>query len=204
MPIKQEFYRKIFHLFLFLIPFFFIKFGKIQFLTIFIPLAITVILIDYYRCKHDNLNQITAKIFKVIMREKEINQKKMSGMSWVFGGAALNFLIFDKVIAVTGFCILIFADAMAAIIGKSIKSAPFYEKSRAGSLAFFIAAIVVILISGLYFDCRLPFYLFAIFIAMFITFTEAYPSFFIVDDNLLIPMTFGISMTLLDFMWHIL
>jgi dolichol kinase len=138
------------------------------------------------------------------MREKEINQKKMSGMSWVFGGASLNFLIFDKVIAVTGFCILIFADAMAAIIGKSIKSAPFYEKSRAGSLAFFITAIFVILISGLYFDCRLPFYLFAIFIAMFITFTEAYPSFFIVDDNLLIPMTFGISMTLLDFMWHIL
>jgi dolichol kinase len=204
MPIKQEFYRKIFHLFLFLIPFFFIKFGKIQFLIIFIPLAITVILIDYYRCKHDNLNQITAKIFKVLMREKEINQKKMSGMSWVFGGASLNFLIFDKVIAVTGFCILIFADAMAAIIGKSIKSAPFYEKSRAGSLAFFITAIVVILISGLYFDCRLPFYFFAIFIAMFITFTEAYPSFFIVDDNLLIPMTFGISMTLLDFMWHIL
>ena len=204
MPIKQELYRKIFHLFLFLIPFFFIKFGKIQFLTIFIPLAITVILIDYYRCKHDNLNQITAKIFKVLMREKEINQKKMSGMSWVFGGASLNFLIFDKVIAVTGFCILIFADAMAAIIGKSIKSAPFYEKSRAGSLAFFITAIVVILISGLYFDCRLPFYFFAIFIAMFITFTEAYPSFFIVDDNLLIPITFGISMTLLDFMWHIL
>ena len=204
MPINQEFYRKIFHLFLFLIPFFFIKFGKIQFLTILIPVSTLVILIYYYRCKFDNLNQITAKIFKVIMREKEINQKKMSGMSWVFGGASLNFLIFDKVIAVTGFCILIFADAMAAIIGKSIKSAPFYEKSRAGSLAFFITAIFVILISGLYFDCRLPFYFFAIFIAMFITFTEAYPSFFIVDDNLLIPMTFGISMTLLDFMWHIL
>jgi dolichol kinase len=138
------------------------------------------------------------------MRDKEINQKKLSGMSWVFGGALLNFLMFDKVIAVTGFCILIFADAMAAVVGKSIKSAPFYEKSRAGSLAFFITAVLVILISGLYFECRLPFYFFAIFIAMFITFTEAYPSFFIVDDNLLIPMSFGICMTLLDFMWHIL
>jgi dolichol kinase len=138
------------------------------------------------------------------MRDKEINQKKLSGMSWVFGGASLNFLMFDQVIAVTGFCILIFADAMAAVVGKSIKSAPFYEKSRAGSLAFFITAVLVILISGLYFDCRLSFYFFAIFIAMFITFTEAYPSFFIVDDNLLIPMTFGICMTLLDFMWHIL
>lgn len=204
MPIKQEFYRKIFHLFLFLIPFFFIKLGKNEFLTIFIPIAVIVITIDYYRCKFDKLNQITSSFFKLIMRDKEINQKKLSGMSWVFGGASLNFLMFDKVIAVTGFCILIFADAMAAIVGKSIKSAPFYEKSRAGSLAFFITSVIVIMISGFYFECRLPFYFFAIFIAMFITFTEAYPSFFIVDDNLLIPMTFGICMTLLDFMWHIL
>jgi dolichol kinase len=204
MPIKQELYRKTFHLFLFLIPFFFIKLGKNEFLTIFIPIAIIIITLDYYRCKFDKLNYITSKFFKLIMRDKEINQKKLSGMSWVFGGASLNFLMFDKVFAVTGFCILIFADAMAAVVGKSIKSAPFYEKSRAGSLAFFITSLLVILISGLYFECRLPFYFFAIFIAMFITFTEAYPSFFIVDDNLLIPMTFGICMTLLDFMWHIL
>ena len=204
MPIKQELYRKIFHLFLFLIPFFFIKFGKSEFLTIFIPIAIIIITIDYYRCKFDKLNFIASKFFKLIMRDKEINQKKLSGMSWVFGGASLNFLMFDKVIAVTGFCILIFADAMAAVIGKSIKSAPFYEKSRAGSLAFFITSILVILISGLYFDCRLPFYFFAIFIATFLTFIEAYPSFFIVDDNLSIPLTFGICMTLLNFMWHIL
>lgn len=204
MPIKQEFYRKIFHLFLFLIPFFFMKFGKNEFLLNFIPLTVIVVVVDYYRCKFDKINQIIALFFKVIMRDKELNQKKLSGMSWVFAGASLNFLIFDKVIAVTGFCILIFADAMAAIIGKSIKSSPFYEKSRAGSLAFFITAVIVILISGLYFDCRPLFYFFAIFIAMFITFIEAYPSLFIFDDNLLIPMAFGVCMTLLDFMWHIL
>jgi len=204
MPIKQEFYRKIFHLFLFLIPFFFIKLGKNKFLTTFIPLSVIVVIVDYYRCKFDKLNQITALIFKVIMRDKELNQKKLSGMSWVFAGASLNFLIFDKVIAVTGFCILIFADAMAAIVGKSVKSLPFYEKSRAGSLAFFITSVIVIMVSGVYFECRSIFYFFAIFIAMFITFTEAYPSLFIVDDNLLIPMTFGVCMTLLDFMWHIL
>jgi len=204
MPIKQEIYRKIFHLFLFLIPFFFIKFGKSEFLTIFIPIAIIIIIIDYYRCKFDKINYITSKFFRIIMRDKEINQKKLSGMSWVFGGASLNFLMFDKVIAVTGFCILIFADAMAAVIGKSIKSAPFYEKSRAGSLAFFIVSVLVILASGLYFECRLSFYFFAIFIATFITFIEAYPSFFIIDDNLSIPLVFGICMTLLDFMWHIL
>lgn len=161
-------------------------------------------MLDYYRCRFDKLNNIACKFFKIIMRDTEINQKKLSGMSWVFGGALINFLIFDKVIAVTGFCILIFADALAAIIGKSIKPTPFYEKSRAGSLAFFVTSVIVILVSGLYFDCRLLFYFFAIFIATLLTFIEAYPSFFIVDDNLSIPLTFGICMTLLDFMWHIL
>jgi len=204
MPIKQELYRKLFHILLFIIPVSFIKLGKNEFLKIFIPISVIIIMLDYYRCRFDKLNNIACKFFKIIMRDTEINQKKLSGMSWVFGGALINFLIFDKVIAVTGFCILIFADAIAAIIGKSIKPTPFYEKSRAGSLAFFISSVTVILVSGLYFDCRLLFYFFAIFIATLLTFIEAYPSFFIVDDNLSIPLTFGICMTLLDFMWHIL
>ena len=204
MPIKQELYRKLFHILLFIIPVSFIKLGKNEFLKIFIPISVIIIMLDYYRCRFDKLNNIACKFFKIIMRDTEINQKKLSGMSWVFGGAVINFLIFDKVIAVTGFCILIFADAIAAIIGKSIKPTPFYEKSRAGSLAFFVTSVIVILVSGLYFDCRLLFYFFAIFIATLLTFIEAYPSFFIVDDNLSIPLTFGICMTLLDFMWHIL
>lgn len=204
MPIKQELYRKLFHILLFIIPVLFIKLGKNDFLRIFIPISASIIMLDYYRCRSDKLNNIASKVFKIIMRDTEINQKKLSGMSWVFGGALINFLIFDAIIAVTGFCILIFADAMAAIIGKSIKSRQFYEKSRAGSLAFFATSVLVILISGLYFECRPLFYFFAIFIASFVTFIEAYPSFFIVDDNLSIPLTFGICMTLLDFMWHIL
>ena len=204
MPIKQELYRKLFHILLFIIPVSFIKLGKNEFLKIFIPISVIIIMLDYYRCRFDKLNNIACKFFKIIMRDTEINQNKLSGMSWVFGGALINFLIFDKVIAVTGFCILIFADALAAIIGKSIKPTPFYEKSRAGSLAFFVTSVIVILVSGLYFDCRLLFYFFAIFIATLLTFIEAYPSFFIVDDNLSIPLTFGICMTLLDFMWHIL
>jgi len=204
MPIKQELYRKLFHILLFIIPVFFIKLGKNDFLRIFIPISAIIIMLDYYRCRSDKFNEIASNIFKTIMRDKEINQKKLSGVSWVFGGALINFLIFDAIIAVTGFCILIFADAMAAIIGKSIKSSQFYEKSRAGSLAFFLTSVLVILFSGLYFECRPLFYFFAIFIASFITFIEASPSFFIVDDNLSIPLTFGICMTLLDFMWHIL
>ena len=92
MPIKQELYRKIFHLFLFLIPFFFIKFGKSEFLKLFIPIAIIIIIIDYYRCKFDKLNFIASKFFKLIMRDKEINQKKTFGHELGFWWRIIEFL----------------------------------------------------------------------------------------------------------------
>lgn len=204
MPLKQEIFRKIFHLFLTIIPVLFVKFGKVDFLKFFAPCALIIILLDYARIKFSNINKFCAFIFKLIMRDKELNHNKLSGMSWAFGSALINFTIFHPIIAITGFSILIFSDSMAAVIGKSIKSRPFYQKSLAGSLTFFITAILVIICCGYYFDCHLSFFIFAIFIAMFITFLEAYPDFLGIDDNFLIPFVFGILMSLMNFMWHII
>ncbi|NBX52109.1 MAG: hypothetical protein EBT63_00445 [Proteobacteria bacterium] len=204
MLIKQEILRKLFHIGLSIIPLLYINLGKTSFLCLFIPLAIAIIGIDFCRCKYNSIGSAITPIFKIIMREKELSRKNLSGVSWAFFCAIINFLIFHPAVAVTGFLILTFADAMAAVIGKSVKSAKFYQKSRAGSLAFFITSILVIISCGIYFDCRLPFFLFASFVAMFVTYLEAYPDLFRIDDNLLIPMSFGICMTLLDLMWHIL
>jgi dolichol kinase len=204
MTFQKEIYRKIFHLFLLIIPICYLKFGRTLFLTIFSLIALSVILIDYLRCNNDFVKKYALLVFKVVMRDSEIINNKMSGMSWVFASALLNFMIFSPPIAVTGFCILIFADAMAAVVGKSIKSRPFYQKSLAGSSAFFLSAILVILVCGIYFEFRLIFYFFAIFVASLLTYLEAYPSLLNIDDNFLIPIVFGVLMTLFDFMWHIL
>ena len=204
MTLNQEIQRKIFHLFLIIIPLTFLSLDKEKFLIFFTPLALIVILADFARCRSDLVAKILLGIFKKIMRHHEIEGKKMSGASWVFLSAWLNFTFFDPIIAVIGFNILIFADSAAAIIGKSFKSKPFYEKSQAGSLAFLVVSLLVILIGGIYFNCRLIFFLFAAFIALFITYLEAYPSLHNIDDNFIIPLTFGVSMSLLNFMWHIL
>lgn len=204
MTLKQEIHRKIFHLFLILIPLAFLSFGKEKFLIFFTPLAFVVVLVDFARCRFDFIEKILLPIFKKIMRNHEIEEKKLSGASWVFLSAWINFAFFNPIIAVIGFNILIFADSAAAIIGKSFKSKPFYEKSQAGSLAFFLVSLLIILICGIYFDCRLIFFFFAGFIALFITYLEAYPSLHNIDDNFIIPLTFSFSMSLLNFMWHIL
>ena len=204
MILKQEIFRKIFHLGLSIIPILYLHLGKITFLTTFIPLTIIIIALDFCRCRYSKFGSLITPIFKFIMRDKELKNHQLSGMSWAFFGASLNFIAFDPVFATTGFFILIFADSMGAIVGKSIISKKFYQKSQAGSLAFFITAIIVIISCGLYFDCSLLFYIFAIIVAMLITYLEAYPSLLSLDDNLLIPLTFGICMSLLDLMWHIL
>jgi len=204
MNLKKEIYRKIFHLFLSIIPITYLAVGKINFIIYFVPLTLLVLIIDILRCKYPIADHIISPIFKFIMRDKELKNHELSGMTWAFFGACINFIAFDQVFAVTGFFILIFADSMGAIVGKTLKGRKFYQKTRSGSLAFFITSIIVIISCGLYFDCSFSFYFFAILVAMLITYLEAYPSLLNLDDNILIPATFGVCMSLLDVMWHIL
>jgi len=203
MTVSREILRKLFHLLAFLIVVAFYKLGKENFAKFFIPITMLVVAIDYSRCKISILNKATSSIFSLIMRDKELHEKKLSGMSWLFLSASFNFALFEPVIAITGFCILIFADSIAAVIGKSIKSPKFFQKSLAGSIAFLVVSIAIIIAIGLIFKCRPSFFFFAILVAIYITYLEAYPALFNIDDNFLIPIAFGISMTMLNFMWHI-
>jgi dolichol kinase len=113
-------------------------------------------------------------------------------------------LIFPKEIAVAGFTILVISDSLAAIIGKSIVSQPFYEKSFAGSTAFFISAVAVVIILGIYFDVKFLFYFFGFLCALFVAILEARPSIFKIDDNFLIPTAFCLPMEFFNLMWNFL
>ncbi len=203
MTLSREIFRKIFHLFAFLIVVAFYYLGKETFAKLFIPLTIIILLLDWSRCKFEKIHNLSSRIFSLIMREKELQERKLSGMSWLFLSASFNFALFEPIIAITGFCILIFADSSAAVIGKSFKSRAFYQKSLFGSIAFFIVSIIIIVVIGTFFKCRPSFFFFAILVSIYITYLEAYPDLFKIDDNFLIPIEFGILMTMLNFMWHI-
>ena len=122
-------------------------------------------------------------------------------ISLVFLAACINFLVFKKEIAVTSFSILIISDGLSAIVGKSISSQPFFEKTRAGALAFFISALAVLAVCGAAFHVHLWFYFFGIFSIFCVTMIEARPSLLDIDDNFSIPMAFSFLMTGFDFMW---
>ncbi len=169
---------------------------------IFAPLATLTISIDYLRGKNAKVKEIFAKIFGTILKDHEISGEKLCGASWASLATCINFLVFTQPIAITAFIILAISDASASLIGKSVVSQPFFEKSRAGSATFFISALIILFACGLFFKVKFLFYVFGIFAVFCVTMFEARPSFLKVDDNFLIPIGFSVIMTFFDLVWN--
>ncbi len=201
IDIIHELYRKAIHFLLILIPIFYCFLGKWTTLLIIAPITTLIFAVEHARKNNPKINQIFLKVFKSVLRPHEYEPKKMTGVSSVMLAACITFLVFKKEIAVIAFTILVFSDALSAIVGKSIPSRPFFEKSVAGSLAFFVSALAVLFICGFGFGVRPTFYIFGIFSICCVTVIEARPSLTDLDDNFSIPLVFSLLMTSFDFMW---
>jgi dolichol kinase len=202
MTLTHEFYRKVLHLLLILIPLAYHHFGKWPTLMVLSPIATIVVSLDYFRRSNPKIKMIFAKIFAPILREHELDGDKLCGASFVALAACINFLLFKEEIAITSFLILIISDTLAALIGKSFPSQPFFEKSFIGSAAFFISGFIILLSCGAFFDSKAWFYLFGFFALFCVTIIEARPSFLKLDDNFTIPIVFSVIMTFFDILWN--
>ena len=199
---KQELYRKALHLLLIIVPITFALLGKWKGLIVFTPIAIFVVGLDYLRHKDAKINQIFLKIFGSVLRPHEVDSGKLCGASYVALAICLNFFLFKQEIAITGFLILVISDALAALIGKSIASEAFFEKTKAGSAAFFISGFIILIGCGLAFHMGFWFYFFGLFALICTTILEARPSFLKIDDNFLIPTAFCTIISCFDVMWN--
>ena len=202
MNLKNDIYRKCFHLLLLAFPITYHFLGKSKSLMVFAPIALLVIATDFARRKKPKLNQIFNKIFALILKDHEKTGDKFCGASFVLAAACLNFFLFKELIAVTAFVILAISDSAASIVGKAVPSRPFFEKSLAGSAAFFFSALLVLLSCGMFFHAGLWFYLFGFFGVFCVTMFEARPSFLGIDDNFSIPIGFSVIVTFFDLVWN--
>lgn len=201
MNLANELYRKSLHFLLILVPILFCYLGKWKTLLIIAPITTVVVLFDYLRQKNPKIQKTFLKIFSPILRQHEVDNKKLCGASNILLAACINFAVFAKEIAVVSFLILVISDALSAIVGKAIPSQPFYEKTRAGALAFLISALIILIGCGITFHVRPWFYFFGIFSVFCVTMLESRPSLLDIDDNLTIPLTFSALMTGFVFMW---
>jgi dolichol kinase len=180
--------------------------GKKTFLSIFIPLAFLIVITDYLRRNFTKLNDIFIKMFAKIMRQKELLATNLTGLSYTFIAVVVIFLVAKSQIAIMAFLILAISDSLAAIIGKSIKSRKFYQKTVAGSLAFFLSALAIVTGCAFYFGHanNLTYYICTFIAIVFTTAVEARPEIFEIDDNFLIPFSFAFITSFLDYMWQFL
>jgi len=190
---QYEIARKGIHLFSLSIPIIYFFISKHLALCLLLPVTAIFIVIDTARYYIPLIARWFYHWFGWLLRrhETDINKKRLSGASHVLIAASLCVLLFPKVIAINAFTILIISDTASALIGRRFGRHRFLAKSLEGSAAFFISAILVIIVSPKI-DYLPMEYFIGIIAAVIGTVVEALP--IKLDDNLTIPISVGFSL----------
>ena len=139
---RQEIYRKLIHLSSTCIPFMLWYFGKDTFQPWIISCAIILPILDYGRRHNKFLHRIYSNLFITFTRP--IEERMLSGASWVIIGAAVTIIIFNESTAIISLLVLSIADSAAAIVGIKFGKTQLFSKSLEGSTAFFTTATIVV------------------------------------------------------------
>lgn len=191
---KNELLRKSIHLCSLSIPVIYYFSTRELMLTVLVPMLVFSVIIDFGRHLNPTLKEITIKLFGKIMREHERDEEKknLSGASYVLIAAVGVIFAMPKIFAITGFAILILGDIAAALIGRRFGRHKFLAKSLEGTLAFFVVASIIVMITpkveGLMME-----YMIGIFAAAVGAIAENI-SYGWADDNLTIPISIGFTM----------
>jgi dolichol kinase len=201
---KHEVTRKLFHILTIAwLPILYIFLAKKTMLLIIFPIATIIIATDFYRHKIDIVGKVFHSAFGHILREEELEENSWTGATFMALSAVITFSIFPKNIAICAFLILAVSDCLAALVGKKMDSKEFFEKSVAGSIAFGISAFTILIVCGIFANEGIAYYFFGTFAVFATTIIEARPSFFDLDDNLTIPLSFSIIMMFFALVWSL-
>lgn len=189
--------RKYFHI-LATTPFFILSFFADTLIPRYVYVIIALVLIMYFlvwdwlRFKNkDNPEHAVHKLGH-LLKEEESN--RFASAIWGPVDLLLLALFFSKPTMVLTFIIGSYADPIAALIGKKYgKKKNKLGKTYVGSLAYFIAAFVLLSISNMILGSPVPILL---LLALSVVATWAERSVRILDDNFFPPMLFAILLEL--------
>ena len=195
---RNELYRKSIHLSSLWIPLLIYLVHPAISITFFSLLLLSDALIEYGNFKKWKWARKTfGTMFYKTLRNKERTRThfQVTGSMYVLAAAIICTLLFSKPVAAIALTIMLTSDACAALFGKAFGTRKLYKnKSLEGSVAFFVCALVVmILYNPLY-----PVTYAGIIAAAAATFAEMFEDKLEIDDNLSIPLFIGIILTLLN------
>jgi diacylglycerol kinase (CTP) len=190
----QEISRKLIHLSSLIYPILYIILSSKKIMLIIVATIFLILLaIDIIRKYNKSINNHFCKIFRFTIRKKE--QNNFMGSTYFMFGTFCAIALFSQKIAILSLYIIIISDTFASIIGISYgKIKILSSKSLEGSLAFLISAISISCFGGLYFDLPIiP----LIISSFFATILELFNKKLRCDDNILIPIGYGLSASIL-------
>ena len=147
------------------------------------------------------LNDIKVKHLSFLLRENE--KYGYISSNWFLLGCFLSVLLFQKYIAMLGITVLIFGDAFAALIGMRFGKHRFKnKKSVEGTLAFIAVSYLFLAGFAVFLKLDTLFIIAALVSIPAVSVFEIYSKQLKIDDNLLIPILFGVLMISLLFVFE--
>jgi len=191
-----ELKRKIFHCTSIIFPTIYLFSTKLNMVILLMLCTGFVLSMDISRHYNNTIQELVDKLFTNIMRPEEISGSfKLSGVSYMFLGFFITCVLFSKGTAISAFLVLIISDSAAAIVGKHLGTPSKNGKSIEGSIAFFVTALLIGMLSYTFQAYHATFS--SIVIASIAgTLVEYYSSIIKLNDNLTIPITYGMVVSI--------
>ena len=188
---RGELIRKATHMVALVIPgsYYFFRLTKGEMLTIMVPVAVLMILIDIARLCHWSFwHRFARRILSPIIREHEM-AGDFTGATYILLTVCATIAMFEMPVAVAALAFIIVGDSLAALVGRKFGRHRFWNKSLEGSLACLAGTLTVAALA--------PAIAWQVAVtgAVVATVVEALPRG--VDDNVTVPILSGLSMTLL-------
>ena len=191
----QEIGRKVTHMCALAIPggYYLLQLDKAQMLTIMVPIAVAMIVIDIARLREWIFwRSVVHPVFGRMIRDHEANGD-FTGATYILLSVCFTIALYDKPVAIAALTFIIVGDTLAAIIGRKFGRHRFGHKSFEGSFACLAGTVAVAVIVWLV----MPSFPLTVGLAgaLVATIVEAMP--LGVDDNVSVPLVSGLVMSLL-------
>ena len=185
--IENEYKRKGLHLVALSIPIGYYFLSQKTALLVLLPITLASLVFDFIRILELPGYRLLNFLFGPLLRSHE--EADLTGGSYILFAAVLSIFLFSKPVAIAAISFIILGDISSALIGRKYGKVSFGDKTLEGSLGFFLACLLVVVIVP---DLSLLIGLAGAFVA---TLAEAID--FKVDDNLTVPLVSGVIMQLL-------
>ena len=150
------------------------------------------LLFDILRYYSKWFDELYLKFLGDVLRSHELKLKNITftGATYLMFAALLCVVIFPKEIAIAAILIMTIGDAVAAIVGKSFGKIKIFTKTVEGSVAFFIAGVIIVALTPKMTSDPNEFYI-ALAAVSFTTVIEILP--LKLDDNITVPIAFSLA-----------